>query len=231
MGHHLNQCVYGHLQTILNLIDVRNPTTNDNRAWPNPRHGRTTASVAQFNVKMKRIYSIFITIKPALTYTVLWWAVAFSWRLDMAWVGWLGVCLYAMTTDFKGLSRQHWVGVAVIALVGFGSDLIHAQYGILPPIHGGTAGLIMMLWIAFAHLLCKGVFLGLPIWGAPFIGAMGGWMNYAGLTAWMGMTPEVSLMWITVEWAILFPLFLNLARYTHLRGGKKSQHTVKSNMS
>lgn len=156
-----------------------------------------------------------------LLYTGVWWAVAVAWRFDMVWVGWGSVGVFLVVSALGQPTWRSWALAGGIAALGVLSDLGHAYFGMMPPFSGQVALLIAGLWLCFGRLIMAGPFSHLPLWIAPLIGALGGWLNYVGLAKWMAFTPTQSLIWVCVEWAILFPFFVYIGTSKKIGRSKK----------
>lgn len=145
-------------------------------------------------------------------YSLVWWAVAWSWRFDDFGLGVAAICAFGILIWFIQGSSSFGYRQLIIGGIGIFTDAIHSLLGIIPPMTLAEGMMIAGLWICFGQLMVYGVFGAISYRWAAALGGCGAIINYQGLASWMGHTPNYSLLWVGLEWMMLFPLFLFIKR-------------------
>lgn len=151
-----------------------------------------------------------VLLWKGLLYSTTWWGVAYAWQAHNTMVGGLALGLYIASFNVIRKPSQRFLGLVGL---GLGSDILNASLGLMPDPPLWAWVMIAILWACFADLLTTmAEDWKLPLWLTVGIGGVGGYLNYAGLHAFLGTSPSISLLWTGVLWAGLFPALLWIAR-------------------
>jgi hypothetical protein len=151
-------------------------------------------------------------IGVGIVYSILWWCVAWSWRYNDLRVGAISVLAFFILFWLIQGSSSFGYRQLSIGAIGIVTDYIHSFLGLIPTMTIAEGAVISGLWISFGQLMAYGIFGSMSYRWAAIVGGLGALFNYQGLVSWMGHTPTYSLIWLGLEWMVLFPLFLYIVR-------------------